>query len=126
MMVRVYTGDDGESRFEELRIPGGETQVFLLQAGGGMVFHQVPEGRFLDWHTAPRRQFVITLTGQVEIGISDGTVRTLGPRDIMLADDLTVQGHTALVVSGPVLWSLHTGCGLEDLLGPTTSRLQCM
>jgi len=55
MMVRVYTGDDGESRFEELSIPGGETQVFLLQAGGGMVFHQVPEGRFLDWHTAPRR-----------------------------------------------------------------------
>ena len=99
--MRVYTGDDGKSHFEELSIPDGETQTLLLQAGGEIVFHRVPEGRFLDWHTAPQRQFVITLTGQVEIGISDGTVRTLGPGDIMLADDLTGQGHTALVVGGP-------------------------
>jgi hypothetical protein len=42
---------------------------------------------------------VITLAGQVEIGIGDGTVRRFGAGDVMLADDLTGRGHTTRVVS---------------------------
>ena len=101
MILRVYTGDDGKSHFEELSIPEGDQQSFRLRPEGEMVFQRAADGRFLDWHTAPRRQFVITLTGNVEIAIGDGTVRTLGPGDIMLAEDLTGQGHTARVVGGP-------------------------
>ena len=49
----------------------------------------------LGWHTAPRRQWCITLSGSVEIGIGDGTVKTFGPGDVFLAEDTTGQGHTA-------------------------------
>ena len=39
-----------------------------------------------------------TVAGNVEIGLGDGTVYTLGPGDMMLAEDLTGQGHTTKAV----------------------------
>ena len=58
-----------------------------------------PPGYFLGWHNAPRRQYTITLSGEVEIEVGDGTVMRLGPGGILLAEDLTGQGHTTRVVS---------------------------
>ena len=55
------------------------------------------------WHNAPRRQFVITLTGRSEIGVGDGSSQQLGPGDMMLAEDLTGQGHTTRIVEAPWL-----------------------
>ena len=55
------------------------------------------QGSFIDWHPAPRRQYVITLEGQTEIGLGDGTKRILNPGDVLLADDLTGRGHTTAV-----------------------------
>ena len=55
-------------------------------------------GYFKDWHNAPRRQYVITLSGQVEFTIGDGTVKRLGPGDVLLAEDLTGRGHITRVV----------------------------
>ena len=83
-VVRVYTGSDGESHFEDLELPYEKIA-------------DVPPhtpGSFSDWHTAPRRQYVITLDGQAEIGIGDGTKRIFNPGDVLLADDLTGKGHT--------------------------------
>jgi len=37
---------------------------------------------------------VITLEGQAEIGLGDGTKRIFNPGDVLLADDLTGKGHT--------------------------------
>jgi hypothetical protein len=69
-----------------------------MQAGPGVMFRRVEPGDFQDCHTAPRRQYLITLQGGVEIGIGDGTVKTFGAGDVMLADDLTGRGHTTRVV----------------------------
>ncbi len=92
-VTRLYTGKDGESHFEET-----EVEIEKIQAAEGIVFRQVPPGQVLDWHPAPRRQYVITLSGQGEIETSDGTVRRFGPGDIMLADDTTGRGHVTRVV----------------------------
>jgi hypothetical protein len=35
------------------------------------------------------------LSGSVDIGIGDGTVKTFGPGDVFLAEDVSGQGHTA-------------------------------
>ncbi len=43
--------------------------------------------------SAPERQYVIMLRGEVEIEASDGTVRRLGAGDILLAEDTTGKGH---------------------------------
>lgn len=52
----------------------------------------------MDWHNAPRRQYVIILSGETEFGIGDGTVRRVGPGDVLLAEDLTDKGHTTRVI----------------------------
>jgi quercetin dioxygenase-like cupin family protein len=48
----------------------------------------------VDWHNAPRRQYVITLAGRVEIGLGDGSLHRFGPGEGILAEDLTGKGHT--------------------------------
>jgi hypothetical protein len=101
MMVRIYTGDDGQTHFEELHIPAGEVQNVAIQAGADLVFRRFPADYFSDWHTAPRRQYIIILAGCMEIGIGDGTTRRFGPGDVVLADDLTGQGHTTRSLGEP-------------------------
>lgn len=94
---RLYTGDDNQSHLEELDL-ASQPEMKSMQAATGVVFRQAAPGDFSDWHLAPRRQYVITLSGQVEIGTGDGTVRRLGPGDVMLAEDLTGRGHTTRAV----------------------------
>ncbi len=98
MFVRIYTGQDGQSHFEELELPTGPAGRSPLQAATGISFLRMEPGKFMDWHHAPRRQYVITLSGEAEFGIGDGTVRRLGPGDVLLAEDLTGRGHTTRVV----------------------------
>ncbi len=99
MFVRVYTGEDGESHFEELALPLGPVGKSPIQAATGITFYEMEPGYFHDWHNAPRRQYVITLSGQVEFGIGDGTLRRMGVGDVLLAEDLTGRGHTSRGVS---------------------------
>jgi hypothetical protein len=96
-ITRIYTGDDGQSHFEDLDVPlaAGQDQLSDVVPLGGVVFRNTLPGYALDYHPAPRRQFVVTLTGRVEVGCGDGTTRVFGPGDVMLADDLTGQGHTS-------------------------------
>jgi hypothetical protein len=69
-----------------------------LQGATGVVFRSTPPGTFRDWHTAPRRQYVITLSGAADIGRRDGTIHRLGPGDMNMAEDHTGHGHTTRVV----------------------------
>ena len=72
----------------------------------GLVFRRnLPEYN-LDWHPAPRSQFVVNLTGAVEITASDGEVRRFGPGSIMHADDTTGKGHLSRAVGGEERLSL--------------------
>ena len=96
-VVRIYTGDDGESHFQELDLPFEAVQNAertAAQNAASITFSRTQPGSFIDWHPAPRRQYVITLEGQTEIGLGDGTKRIFNPGDVLLADDLTGRGHT--------------------------------
>jgi quercetin dioxygenase-like cupin family protein len=95
---RLYTGDDGESHIEEID-PASHPEWTQLQKAQGIVFRALAPGYFSDWHVAPRRQYIITLSGEAEIGLADGTLHRLGPGDVNLAEDLTGHGHTTRVVS---------------------------
>ncbi|HKC99766.1 MAG TPA: hypothetical protein VKG20_17120, partial [Methylomirabilota bacterium] len=94
---RLYTGSDGQTHIEPLD-PASHPELTTLRATKGIVFRTTPPGYFSDWHNAPRRQFVITLTGEVEIGLGDGTKHRYGPGHVTLAEDLTGKGHTTRVV----------------------------
>ena len=95
--VRLYTGKDGQTHIEELDL-ATHPELTTLQNAKGIVFRTTKSGYFSDWHNAPRRQFVITLAGEVEIGLGDGTKHRYGPGHVTLAEDLTGKGHTTRVV----------------------------
>ena len=95
---RLYTGPDGQSHIEPIDLAQMPEWTKGLDATR-ISFSVWPVGRFLDWHPAPRRQFVIILSGQLEIGLGDGSKHVFGPGDARLVEDTTGQGHTTRVVS---------------------------
>lgn len=101
MIVRIYTGNDGQTHFEDLQIPAAEIHNVAIQAGTDIVFRRFPADYFSDWHVAPRRQYIFILSGHMEIGIGDGSTRRFGPGDVVLADDLTGKGHTTRSLGVP-------------------------
>ena len=103
-IVRIYTGDDNQSHFEDLEIPLAPSnygELSEMVEAEGVIFRETPVGGSLDYHTAPRRQFVITLGGMAEVECGDGSRRRFGPGDIMLADDTTGRGHITREIEGP-------------------------
>ena len=94
--IRLYTGDDGQSHIEEMSLDS-HPDLGQLMAAEGVVFRSTPSGNFIDWHPAPRRQFVIILSGQLEIGLGDGSKHIFGPGDARLVEDTTGKGHTTRV-----------------------------
>jgi len=96
---RLYTGADGQSHLEPIDI---EKKADWLK---GLPTTQISFSVWpKDRHPAPRRQFVIILSGQLEIGCGDGSTQVFGPGDARLVEDTTGKGHTTRVVGGePVL-----------------------
>jgi hypothetical protein len=95
-MFRLYTGPDGRSHIEPIDLANTPEWTKGLKTTQ-ISFREDPVGRFLDWHPAPRRQFVIIVSGQLEIGLGDGSARVFGPGDARLVEDTTGQGHTTRV-----------------------------
>ena len=59
----------------------------------GVEFSSRPPGPASDWHTGPRRQYVITLSGRGEIEVAGGKKIAVGPGHINLIEDTTGKGH---------------------------------
>jgi opacity protein-like surface antigen len=103
-VVRLYTGPDKKSHFEDIQIPlkdGGKVGfISELYKATGVVFRENTGDYNYDFHPAPRRQYVVNLDGEVEIEVGDGTRRILRTGDILLAEDTTGQGHISRAVAG--------------------------
>lgn len=105
-IFRVYSGSDGQSHVAEEALAmqpfvdteGAHGEGTPLQATAGITFRVGAPGYVLSWHCAPRRQYTITLSGRAEVEVGDGTVVQIGPGDVLLAEDLTGQGHITRVV----------------------------
>jgi hypothetical protein len=103
-VTRLYTGADDCSHFEELDIPlapAAYGREWPCEPVKGVIFRENPAGVWADFHNAPRRQFVITISGLAELECGDGTRRRFGPGDILLVDDTTGQGHITREIQGP-------------------------
>jgi quercetin dioxygenase-like cupin family protein len=103
-IIRIYAGSDGQSHFEEIEPRweplGDRSERAELIPGSGIVMRRFEAARTNPWHHAPGRYAVFTLSGAVDIEIGDGTVRRLGPGDILIAEDRSGQGHVTREV-GP-------------------------
>ena len=72
----MFTGEDQKSHFEDLQVPMEELRygaVFALRSEvppvTGLEFRDDLASCLLDFHNAPRRQLMITLTGAVELRV---------------------------------------------------------
>ena len=89
---RLYTGPDGQSHIEPIDI---EQEDRLDQGAGDDARSRSARARSATSSTGiprPRRQFVIILSGQLEIGLGDGSKHVFGPGDARLVEDTTGQG----------------------------------
>ena len=96
--VRIWTGEDQNSHFEEGYIdlnPGAHDD--LLSDNVAVIstsFQETASGGALAWHTAPVRQLVVTLSGTLDFETRAGQHFQLAPGDILLAEDTVGGGHS--------------------------------
>ena len=92
MMTRIYTGPDGQSHAEEIEMKVTSGASEMMKATG-VQFSSRPPAPASDWHTGPRRQFVITLSGRGELEVAGGQKVAVGAGHINLIEDTTGKGH---------------------------------
>lgn len=97
MMTRLFTGPDNLTHAEEMPIdfPGGVSKLLPITSGE---LHLASPGNVIDWHRAPRRQYVITLTGHAELEVAGGKKIAVGPGHVDLVEDVNGKGHITKVV----------------------------
>lgn len=109
--VRIWADREGESHFEDVELDAvmapaepGVPRLVVHDAGpvDRLQFLDVDNDGFTPgWHTGPRRQYVVFLTGWVRIEVSDGEVRTLPAGSTVLVEDLAGRGHVTTHAPGP-------------------------
>lgn len=105
--IRIFGDESGQSHFDELRIgvelvdlasTAPPVRVSSPIALAAARFSVMPPGFVADWHPAPRRQYSLHLSGELEVEVGDGEVRRIGPGSIVLLEDVSGQGHRTRVV----------------------------
>lgn len=104
--VILETGPDGRARFREegLALDEGTPQARLsaLIPSGGLQLRVSPVGFRSSFHCTQTPQWLFVLSGQMEIGLQDGSSRVFGPgQHFYSADtlpagagfDATLHGH---------------------------------
>jgi quercetin dioxygenase-like cupin family protein len=104
--LRIYA-EDGKSRLEDVEVAGELREIvagvppLLVSAPAPvnqLVFVSQPaDATDWDWHVAPRRQWVIVVSGRGFVEV-EGERRELEPGSVVLAEDTTGAGH----LSGPL------------------------
>ncbi len=106
----LYVDDTGETHFRDIEIewahdgPGGKMSERLPATG--IIFRETAATYDLDWHPAPRRQYIVNLDAGVEITASDGERRIIGAGEVILVEDVTGKGHLSRAVSAQIRRSI--------------------
>jgi hypothetical protein len=107
---RLYADDKGETHFATVEIeftqsgPAGRTTARLPATG--IIFRETPASYDLDWHPAPRRQYIINLDAGVQITASDGESRRIGAGEVLLVEDTSGKGHLSKALEGKLRHSI--------------------
>lgn len=95
--VRIWTGADGDSHFEEgiIDLQGGDRGDILSHTVtvAALSFQETRSGGSFAWHKDPIPRFVITLSGTLQFETRGRETFVIRPGDILLAEDNTGTGH---------------------------------
>ena len=102
----LYVDDKGESHWRDVEVEYAETtragRLSKRLAATGIIFREVQPDYDLDWHPAPRRQYIINLDAGVQITASDGEARKIGAGEVILVEDTSGKGHLSKALEGKV------------------------
>jgi quercetin dioxygenase-like cupin family protein len=85
---KLYSGPDNASHVVEGTVALDQrTEVMSVH------FKETPAHSSFDWHDAPERQYVLTLSGTLEFTTRDGETFVLRPGDVLVAADDVGSGH---------------------------------
>jgi hypothetical protein len=94
---RIFSDAAGDSHFDECIVPLKENGMIgslsEAVAASSIIFREVGASYDWDFHTAPQRQYIILLDGEIEIETSLHDKRTFRGGDILLVEDTTGKGH---------------------------------
>ena len=100
----LYEDAAGVSHFRDVEVEWkeqrGNARNSAMLPATGVMFRERLDDYDVDWHPAPRRQYVINLSGGVHITAGDGETRYIGPGEIVLVEDTTGRGHISKFVGG--------------------------
>ena len=106
-VTRLFTGADGQSHAEDtviawrparLRAELNESESVKVT---GAQFLRWPRGFVWAGHPASKRQYVIIISGRGEVDVVGGKKVQLAPGRVLLAQDVTGQGHTTRSLGEP-------------------------
>ncbi len=105
--VAISAGGDGKAHFRDVELealagPGGAALPPWIPAKSFHFSSYNPSAAsaMSGWHPAPRRQFLVTLSGRIAITASDGETRRFGPGDVLLVEDTEGEGHRNEILDG--------------------------
>ena len=94
--IVLYTDTDGHARFreEKIALSEGTPQAMLskLHPSSGYQMRRSPVGFRSNFHCTTDPQFVFILSGEMEIGLQDGTSRTFKSGEHFYSADLLPTG----------------------------------
>ena len=110
----LYTDVDGVSHFRDIEVDWVETVRSSRRSTTipvtGIVFRQNQGDYALDWHPAPRRQYIVNLDAGVRITAGDGETRVINAGEVILAEDLSGKGHLSESLADTVRHSILIHC----------------
>tara|TARA_R110000796_G_scaffold104102_1_gene213762 strand:+ start:144831 stop:145184 length:354 start_codon:yes stop_codon:yes gene_type:complete len=96
-ITKIYADFNGETYFEDLTIPlNNHGEIGFLseaQKTKQLIFRKVIANYDYDFHTAPAKQYIILLDGEIEIETSLGVKRIFKEGNILLLEDTFGKGH---------------------------------
>ena len=94
--VTLFTDRDGRARFREepVALGGGTPQAMLSEVfpSSGYQLRHSPVGFRSQWHCTPQAQWVFILSGEMEIGLQDGSSRLFRPGEHFYSADVLPEG----------------------------------
>ena len=105
--TRIYSDTGGESHFDDVTVsvapidfapPAPPLNMATPLEAERLILCTIPAEWVGDWHPAPRRQFYIQLSGELEVAVTDGEIRRFSAGSLLLLEDTTGKGHLTRVV----------------------------
>ncbi len=125
-LVRIYADRNGESHVEELELsvinpPTPGAAGGTIPSDGRPILRAYPvrstdaDWALVDWHRAPRKTFVVAISGNIEVEVSDGQRLAIAKGDLVYLEDTTGKGHVTRLQGAVTNLSIPVGSDFDVL-----------